>query len=238
MNDPPPSDAADDARPYVIQPCDTVLTVALMHEVEVQALLEHPKNAPLFEERERDPHMLAPGEILYVPLPEPPTPTVAPQAVNRFVARVPWVHLHLHFESESGPLANEPFVVEGPAELLDRRRPNPKEPLVGTLDAAGNLSLRVPALTPRLLLEFPDRQIAHDILVGALDPIDRRTGLGARLLHLGYLPRDQETLDPYVFETETSERETLESFQRAFALEPSGYADPPTKKTLTDEHGS
>ena len=71
------STTEDDARPYVIQPRDTVLTIALMHEVEADAIVEHPKNAEIFDELERDPHMLAPGEILFIPQPEPPKPTVA-----------------------------------------------------------------------------------------------------------------------------------------------------------------
>jgi hypothetical protein len=182
--------------------------------------------------------MLAPGEILYIPPPEPPQPTVAPKEVNRFVGKVPWVHLHLHFESEAGPLADEPFLIDGRAELLDERRPDPEEPLEGNLDGAGNLTLRVPALTRSFFIVFPERQIEHEVIVGGLDPADQRTGLGARLLHLGYLPIDQELLDPFVFESEASEQETLRGFQRAFALEPSGFADPPTKDKLTGEHGS
>lgn len=226
------------AKPYVVQPQDTVLTIALMHEVEVDAILSHPDNQRIFDELDRDPHMLAPGEILYVPDPEPPRATVVPQTENRFVARVPWVMLHLHFDSEAGPLSGERFVIEGPAALPDQKRPNDAEPLEGELDSEGNLSVRVPALTKSLYISFPERHIEHEILVGGLDPIDQRTGLGARLLHRGYLPLDQELLDPYVFESETAERETLKSFQTAFQLEPSGFVDPPTRERIEREHGS
>lgn len=231
-------DTDDDARPYVIQPRDTVLTIALMNEVEASAIREHPKNAAIFEELTRDEQMLAPGEMLYIPRPEPPTPTVVPLSVNRFVATVPWVHLHFAFESEAGPLSDEPFVIDGPAELLDEKRADRTKPLEGRLDAGGNLDIRVPALTPPFFIEFPERHIRHEVSPGGLDPVDQRTGLAARLLHLGYLPLDQALLEPYVFESEISERATLRSFQKAFLLEPSGFADPPTRAALIKEHGS
>ncbi len=231
-------DNSDDAKPYVVQPRDTVLTIALMHEVEVDQIVDHEKNAPVFEERERDPHMLAPGEILYIPPPEPPTASVSPQATNRFVAKVPMVHLHLCFHSEKGALANEEFRIDGPAELLTEARENPDEPLEGQLDGEGKLSLKVPALTSSFVIEFPERNVEHEVWVGGLDPTDQRTGLGARLLHLGYLPIDQKLKDPYYFETETAERATLKGFQEAFSLEPTGFADGRTKEKLIEKHGS
>ncbi len=231
--------ASEDAKPYVIQPRDTALTIALMHEVEVDKLTKHAKNAEIFEDKKRDPHMLAPGEILYIPPPEPPTPVVAPKATNRFVAKVPMVHLHLCFHSEKGPLEGEEFLIESPiVEQLTKKRADQDKPLEGKLDGEGNLSLKVPALTRSFVIEFPKRHIEHEIWVGGLDPLDQRGGINARLLHLGYLPVDQELKDPFLFETETSERATLRSFQEAFALEPSGFVDQPTQDALSKAHGS
>jgi len=229
---------SDDATPYVIQPRDTVLTIALMHEVEVNAIKDHPKNAEVFQEKERDPHMLAPGEILYIPPPEPPVPQVSPKASNQFVAKVATVHLHLCFQSEEGALENEPFIIDGPAELLTEKRTDKDKPLEGKLDKDGKISLKVPALTRCFVIEFPERHIAHEVWVGGLDPADERTGINARLLHLGYLPVDQEIADPFFFETEIAEQTTLRSFQEAFLLEPSGFVDSPTKDALINEHGS
>ena len=65
----------EDGKPYVIQPRDTLLTIALMHEVDADDIAAHEKNAEIFKEKKRDPHMLAPGEILFVPQPKPPTPS-------------------------------------------------------------------------------------------------------------------------------------------------------------------
>lgn len=229
--------AGADARPYVIQPHDTLLTIALMNEVDVSQLRDHPKNAALFEEKGRDPQMLAPGEIVYIPPPEPPTAEVNPKARNCFVATVPVVHLHLHFHSEAGPLGDEPFLLHGPGELLTEPRNDPDAPLEGKLDGAGKLSLKVPALTRSVVLEFPERHIEHELWVGGLDPADRRSGVAARLLHLGFLPLDQELDEPYLFETEEAERATLRTFQEGFLLEPTGLPDGRTVEALTEAHG-
>lgn len=212
-------------KPYVIQPGDTLLTIALWHEVEPERIWEHEKNAEL--KSRRDPEILAPGEVLYIPPPEPPTLQVSPQATNRFRARVPKVQVHLAFAAETGPLASEPYVVLGLAE-----------PLEGRLDDAGEVTLEVPATTRRLTLTFPERDIEHDIAIGHLDPVDRPSGLRARLLHRSFLPIGQDSPDPYVFPTRESLETTLRAFQRAYGLEPTGMLDPQTAKALTDAHGS
>ncbi len=228
----------DGAKPYVIQPRDTVLTIALMHEVEAKLIKDHPKNAEIFKDKKRDDHMLAPGEIVYIPLPEPPKPVVSPKATNSFVAKIPMVHLHLCFQSEKGALEEEEFLIECPAvELLTKKR-DKEEPLEDKLDGEGKISLKVPALTRSFIIEFPKRHIEHEVWVGGLDPLDERSGVNARMLHLGYLPLDQELKDPFIFETETAERETLKNFQKAFGLEPSGFMDQPTQDALKEAHGS
>src|SRR5262245_21243553 len=105
---------SEDAKPYVIQPQDTVLSIALLHDVDPQLIISHEKNTEMFQQNNRDPHMLAPGEILYIPPAPPPTPSVSPKTTNSFTAVVPKVHIHLQFESEKGPLANEEFEIDAP----------------------------------------------------------------------------------------------------------------------------
>lgn len=229
---------APGGRPYVVQPRDTVLTIALMHDLAPQAIVD--ANPEMFTgAAARDPQMLAPGEVLLLPSPTPPEPSVAPQVKNRFVARVPRVHLHLAFEDEGGPMADEPFVVPGVVRLPDETgRRDARAPLEGTLDGEGRITLIVPALLGTFVLTFPERHVDHVVEVGGLDPVDQRRGREARLRHRGFLPVDQALDDPYRFETAIAERETLKSFQRAFDLQPSGYSDPPTQARLRDEHGS
>jgi hypothetical protein len=229
----------DAGKPYIIQPGDTALTIALMHEVDEQEIIKHPKNSPIFEEKQRDPHMLAPGEMLFVPPPQAPAPTVAAKSQNQFVARTAKVHVHLAFASEKGVLKNEPFVVSAPVSVVGKKRSRKekKEPLRDQLDKDGKLSLVVPALIGSFTICFPERDMTHEIMVGGLDPADVQSGINARLLHRGYLPLDQEIDNPYFFETETAEKATLKSFQEAFMLEPSGHVDSPTKEALVKENG-
>ena len=165
------------------------------------------------------------------------TVQVSPEAVNSFTARQPMQHLHLCFNGEAGPLAGEEFELEGPAELLDKPREDFDKPLEGKLDAQGKLSLKVPALTKRLAITFIKRHVRHEIEVGGLDPAEEHAGLRARLLHLGFLPIDQELDEPYTFETKKAEHDTLKNFQKAHLLEPTGYTDERTKKMLIEKHG-
>lgn len=226
-----------DAKPYVIQPGDTVLTIALLHELEPRDIVNHDKNRAMFSERHRDPHMLAPGEIVYIPPPPAPTPSVSPRSANTFTATVPKVHLHLQFECEKGPLAGEAFRIEAPVVLTTARRRDLTQPLEGNLDGEGKVSLEVPALIGSFVLRFPARNTEHEVIVGGLDPLDQPSGVNARLTHLGFLPLDQTLADPYRFETEESAKQTLKRFQSAYQLEATGSADGRTLDALKNAHG-
>ncbi|MEM9691445.1 MAG: hypothetical protein AAGA56_02780 [Myxococcota bacterium] len=213
------------ARPYVIQPGDTLRRVAMLHDLDPTSIWGHEKNAELAEER--DPEMLAPGEILFIPEPEDPTLTVTAETSNQFSAETPTIRVYIKFEGEEGPLKEEAYVVNGIGE----------DPIEGTLDDEGLLDITVPLLLRYFHIEFPERDITHEVAVGFLDPVDVPSGRRARLLHLGHLPVGRDVRDPHVFATRESEQRSTASFQEAHGLEPTGFLDEATGEWLVRRHG-
>ena len=210
-------------RRYVVRQGDTLLRIALTFGLEPERIWREPKNAALIDKR--DPDMLAPGDVLYLPPPPPPSLRVTPKTSNKFRAKLPEIEIRIAFHSERGPLAGERYELTGIAQ----------PPINGQLDGLGALSVKVPVDIEELELTLVDRNVKHTISVGHLDPIDEPTGVEARLIHLGYGPIGQA--DPFVFGGDESLARAVEAFQRGHDLEPTGNAGETTQHKLRDVHG-
>lgn len=215
----------DTPRPYVIRQGDTLLRIALMFGVEPEDIRNEQKNEKLREDI--DSRMLPVGEILYVPRPRPPQLTVSPQTSNRFQAKIPRQHIAVTFEDARGPLANEAYKLYGLEE----------DPVEGTLDADGTFEKDVPMNVDHLRIVFERRFVEHEIWVGHLAPLRQDLGVEARLLHLAYLPIEQRVGTPYTFADREALSRTVSTFQKAFGLHETGFADEPTRSKLRDRHG-
>ncbi len=207
--------------PYVVRQGDTLLSIAVAHGVDPGLIWNEPKNAELAQVKRRDPDMLGPGDVIYIPSERPPDPGVSLKARNRFRGAIPTVEVRFAFRGERGPLAGEPYEVTG----VD----DPKnEPILGRLDAAGVFKMVLPVGLKEFLLRFPKQCIEHRVEVGRLNPYDDLSGMRRRLLHLGYRSVRQADGTPVDFTDPESERLTLQWFQRAQGLEPTGFPDEAT----------
>jgi hypothetical protein len=216
----------DVERSHIIREGDTPLRLSVIYGIPLEEIVEHPKNEALKGDFEAD--MLPVGEVVIIPAPQPLKLTVAPQSKVRFSARLPKHRVVIRFSDEHGPLANEPYRLIGLGP----------EPIEGSLDGEGTLDVRVPASIETLRLRFEKRHVQHTVWVGHLPPAHQQAGARARLLHLGYGPVGQRGGDPYSFTDSEAERRAVESFQRAFGLEPSGFADDTTVEELDKLHGT
>lgn len=160
-------------RAYVIRQGDYLAKLAHSMGFDAEDVWNDPANAAL--KQRRDPNLLYPGEMLYVPesvrLPMP----ISSNAVNGYVAATPKTTVRLVFEDVDGPLVGEPYVVEGIGPFQER-----------ITDGEGAVVLEVSVRVRECRVVFPRKGVAYPVKVGDMDPIEEANGVRKRLRNLGY----------------------------------------------------
>jgi hypothetical protein len=184
------------------------------------------RNRDLRAERAH-PNVLAPGDVVFVPDAPPAPAALHHQQSNRYRADVPTVWLDLVLGAGGRPFANEAYRIEGAGD-----------PITGTSDGDGKLSVEVPAHVREVRLIVPGQHSETRLRIGGLDPIDHDGGVASRLANLGYLvpPMDGDGASPEEAAEELAE--ALAEFQRDNGLEITREADAPTVDALARAHGS
>src|SRR5262249_43751250 len=134
------------------------------------------------------------------------------------------IAVNVGFHDSTGPLAGEPYVVEGLGAQVS-----------GTTDADGKVRLSVPVHVREIRVVFTKRNVAYPVHVGDMDPVDEPSGVRRRLQHLGYY---DPTSDAEGADRDERERRAVIAFQKAHGLDPSGVADEATRGELVKQHGS
>jgi hypothetical protein len=206
-------------KSYVVRAGDHLAKIAHRAGLDPDAVWGHAKNAPLRAKRP-DRNLLAEGDVLFLPIEEEkPLPLRIGQE-NRFSVVIPEVETHVRLANAKGPFANEPYVVEG----LD-------EPVKGTTDADGGLTISAPVTVRSAKVTLEKRGLTFNVLVGDMDPISEVSGIQLRLISLGFLTGgasgqlDEATLA------------ALRSFQKEQGLEASGRVDDGTLDALKTAYG-
>lgn len=206
-------------KPYVVIQGDHLAKIAFNLGVDPDETWNHPHNTELRARRE--PNLLAPGDILYVPTSRRQGLAFSQGATNRYRATVTLAPLRIAFQAAGKAIADEPFEVRGLGS-----------PLTGTTDGAGVLCIEVPVHVREIDIHFTRLDLVFPVLIGDMDPVDELSGIRKRLEQLGYY-RGFETI-----ETDVRDRLAIESFQRRSGIEPTGKFDEATKKALVDVYGS
>jgi LysM domain len=98
-------------KPYVVKQGDHLTKIALSFGIDPEETWNHPRNAQLRARRE--PKLLAPGDILYVPMSRRQGLSFTEGATNRYRGTVPPVPRRITFQAAGKPIADEPFQVRG-----------------------------------------------------------------------------------------------------------------------------
>jgi hypothetical protein len=133
-----------------------------------------PKNAAVKAQR-KSPNILHPGDIVYFARAKREGLALQKGTTNTYKAKVPKMSVALTFNNHKGPLANEPYVVEGLGEHEE-----------GSTDGAGKLTIHVPVHLREVHVAFPGQSIGYPVRIGDIDPIDEPAGVRERLQHLGH----------------------------------------------------
>jgi N-acetylmuramoyl-L-alanine amidase len=180
------------------------------------AIWDHPNNAALKERRE-NPHVLQPGDLLFVP--DRSQGGASGQTGSSYTFNLKCAHLLLRLKLLS--LNGKPLVGEGCTLTLDGA-----DTQVET-DVDGLVELVIPPATRSATLVAGEQR--YDLVVGGLDPVDSPTGLQARLYNLGYdVGVEVETGKVDVDEL----RFAIQLFQSEHDLPVTGEADDKTRLAI------
>lgn len=184
---------------------------------DLKTIWEHAKNSALKSTR-KDPHILLPGDQLFIPEKEEKTVSGATAKVHKFQVKKASLKLNLLLEDiNRKPRANEDctFDVEGVATL---------EKTGGD----GTLTKEIPRSAKKGTLALLDLDVP--LLIGHLDPVEAKSGQIARLNNLGYAAGDVDTPD------EESFRSAVEEFQCDEGLTVDGVCGAQTQAKLKEVH--
>ena len=123
----------------------------------------------------KDPNILCPTDILYVPTPKDPQRyKLVTGAMNTFVSTPPTVTLSVRFLDDD--LASQPCTIDELDHLTD-------------LDTKsdGLLTFEAPVTLDTATIRFTQLDVTCECRIGCLDPIDTASGIFQRLQNLGYI---------------------------------------------------
>ena len=206
-------------KPYVVRPGDYLKKLSHALGFDADGAWDHPKNADM--KKQRDPNLLHPGDVLYVPDRAPKWEALIKGKTNAYVATVPRTKVHLSFRELNKPRASERYVIHGMGE--------PKE---GTTDGEGALEVEVPVHVREIQVTFPKAYVTYAVRIGDMDPVDEPSGVRKRLQHLGFYEQAPDA------DLEAADARGLVAFQRARGLPETGVLDDTTKTRLIADHGS
>lgn len=183
----------------------------------------HGNNTELRQKR-TSPHILHPGDELFIPdveLREAPKPT---DAKHRFRLKAATIRLKLLVREQNRPLANKPYVL-----VVDGTTYN------GSTSGSGIVEAVIPAGSREgtLLIEpgTPQEKVFR-LDLGHLDPITEVSGWQGRLRNLGFFAGSVDG------ERSEALADAIRAFQQANSLPETGEMDGATRARLESEHGS
>jgi hypothetical protein len=210
-------------KPYVVRQGDYLAKVAHQLGFDADVVWADEKNKELAGLR--DPNLLLPGDILYVPEGEAkPELSVNEGDSHDFQAHVPEVIVKLVLHDDEGPMANEAYVINGLGD-----------PVEGTTGDDGRLSFTTTVLVREAELVLPKRNIKYPIHIGDMDPLVETSGAKKRLTHLGYGDPDRDDVDDG--NSEELSPAVIQAFQIAQGLPVTGAMDDATVARLKEMHG-
>ena len=215
------------AIPYEVKQGDTLLSIAEAFGFRTwEGIWNDESNAKLRETRQ-DPQVLAPGDVVHIPEKKPKSVKVATLKKHTFSAKVLKSVFRTAVVDEAGkPLANKRYSLK----VGEKTRS-------GTTDDKGLVELEVPPRPADGLLEVDlgdasGKKLRFNLKVGHLDPIEKISGVKARLTNLGFHCGAVNDVADDALKT------ALRNFQIVHKLAVTGEADAETKRILLQRHRS
>jgi N-acetylmuramoyl-L-alanine amidase len=216
---------------YTVQSGDCLRSIGRSLGLPWRKIYDHAQNKA-FRDLRPNPHVIYPGDRLFIPDLEPDAVSADTEQKHRFKLNDDGVMFTLFLEDEEGnALTDQPFSIE-----VEKRAP-----IKSRTNANGMLRVPIqPQDTDATLTVWVERQddqpvIEHifELRLGELDPISTDTGLQARLYNLGF---DPGPIDGVVGPLT---KRAVKDFQRDMSdLKVDGIAGRVTRQRLEKEHRS
>ena len=208
---------------YTVRQGDCLSSIAARYGLDWQSIWNHGKNSQLKRKR-KDPNILLPGDVLFVPDKEVKQEDGATESRHRFVRKSASAKLRLQLlDEERKPRANLRYVLAVDGALHE-----------GTTDGEGRIEVAIPpaARSAKLTVQDGEKQEEFDLSLGHVDPISEVSGVQQRLTNLGF---DCGGESGTIGERTAS---ALRGFQKQEVLSETGQIDGATRQKLEEIHGS
>jgi len=212
---------------YTVSQGDCLSSIAFEHGLRRwQSIYFHEQNAA-FRELRPDPNVIFPGDQVFVPEIESRIEPRVTEQRHPFKLIRPSVLLRVTLLDEGHrPLPNVDYDLTIGKTLIQ-----------GQADANGLVEQRIPAgarqglLSVKVSRDGTETGYSWDLLLGAIDPPSKMTGIQARLNNLGY---NTGAVDGIKGQRTT---EAIRLFQEKYDLDATGDADQVTREKLVEVHG-
>lgn len=204
---------------YIVKQGDCLSSIANKYGLFWEKIWNHPKNAKIKEKR-KDPNILYPGDVLFIPDKEEKEESAPTEQRHRFKVKGVPAMLRLQFKHGDKPRANEPYTLQIEGKIFS-----------GTTDGEGKIKHPLPPNAKRGKLLLGEYQEEFLLEFGHLDPIEEVSGVQARLNNLGFdCGKIDGVLGP---KTEAA----LIEFQKQYGLLDTGNIDEQTIAKLRQVYG-
>jgi hypothetical protein len=198
---------------YTVSQGECLSSIADRNGFLPETLWNHPENAPLKTLR-KDPNVLNPGDVLFIPDRTPRITDCATDQKHVFKLKGVPAMLRIRLLDGDEPRAGVPYQLE-----IDGKWVN------GSTNGDGVIEQPLPpgAVRGKLLVGEGPSQDVHELKFGTVDPIETDEGVKKRLSDLGYGTDNMS--------------EALKAFQAKQKLEVSGNIDDATRARLKEIFG-
>lgn len=183
---------------------------------DVAAIFNHADNKPL-RDKKRDPHILHPGDQLFIPDKTPKEADAATGKIHTFKVKLPSLMMRVIVHGEDDqPLANKPYKLTVDGKEIE-----------GQSGGDGMVEAPILPTTREAKLVIDGHEIP--LRIGHLDPVEEDSGVLSRLVNLGYDTGGETTI---------GERATaaIRRFQKANGLTEDGALNDATRQKLKEKH--
>ncbi len=209
---------------YKVKQGDCISSIAFKYDLFPETIWDHPDNAELKSKR-KDLSVLKPGDELTIPGKELKEESGTTEQKHRFRRKGVPAKFKTRIVMGGLPVDNEDYILEIDGVFFD-----------GKTDETGYIEVTIPPDAGKGKLTIKDE--IFDIILGTIDPIEKRSGVIQRLENLGYFLPDESESDNGKESIDEEISEAIKNFQDSVDLEVTGEVDQKTRDKLVEEYGN